>query len=187
MTTVDTTNGRVKGRVVAPPAFTFPDSGITVALPRLAPDTQAQIAQALGRDLDWAAAHPRPEPPMQTVEAIDGAMELPNVDDPAYKKAFSAYLVMFQAEVGRRMLELALDLIEVEVDTAAVTKRRALMAKIGAPFPEDADDREIYLKQICISSAFDSACLMAHVQGTAAPSKEGIQAALDMFRDLISG
>lgn len=182
----ETTNGRLRGRVAPLPTFTFPDSGITVQLPRLAPDTQAHIARTLGDDREWATDHPRPEPPIQTVEAIDGPMEAPNTDDPDYKKALSAYLITFQAEVGRRMLELAIDLIDVDVDTVAVEQRRRLMAKIGAPLPDDADDREIYIKQICISSAYDSACLMAHVQGTAAPTKEGIQAALDMFRDLVS-
>lgn len=183
--TAHTTNG-AGGRSTLP-AFTFPDSGITVRLPRFAPDTQAQIAVALGKDVEWHAAHPRPEPPLQEVEAIDGPMAVPNTDDPDYRKALGHYLMLYQVEVGRRMLELAIDLMDVEVDTQAVARRRQAMAKIGAPFPDDADDRDIYIRQIVISSAHDSATLIAHVQGTAAPSKEGIQAALDMFRHLLSG
>ena len=48
--TVETTNGHLKGRAVpALPQFTFPDSGITVGLRRLSPDTQDRIARELSR------------------------------------------------------------------------------------------------------------------------------------------
>ena len=61
------------------------------------------------------------------------------------------------------------------------------MAAVGAPFEDDADDRDIYLKQICVSSVMDAAALVAYVQGTSAPTQEAIQASLDMFRHQLSG
>jgi hypothetical protein len=171
------TNGR---HTVALPTFTFPDSGVTIRLRRISPDTQARIAQALSRE--WDVTNPRPSPPLQTVEAIDGRTDVPNVDDPAYGKALGAWMGLFNAEVGRRLLLLALSMIEVEVDAGAVAQLKEQMAAIGAPFEDDADDRDIYLKQICVSSVLDAAALVAYVQGVSAPTKEGIQATLDMFQ-----
>lgn len=177
-----TTNGR---GAAALPTFTFPDSGIAVKLRRISPDTQARIAQALSKE--WDATNPRPQPPIQTVEAIEGPSEVPNASDPAYTKALGDWLVMFNVEVGKRLLLLALSMVEVEVDHDALAQLKASMAAVGAPFDEDADDRDIYLKQICVSSVLDAAALVAYVQGTSQPTKEGIQATLDMFQRSVSG
>lgn len=187
MTAIETTtNGRERGRAAPLPSFTFPDSGITVQLRRISPDAQARIGQAIVSDTEWHKLHPKPEPPVQTVAAIDGPMEAPNVDDPAYKKAMSQYLAWMAAEAGVRLLELALRQIVVEVDTEAVAEHRENMAAVGAPLDEDASDRDIYLRQICVSSAYDAAALVAHVQGNSAPTRGAIQASLDMFRHQIS-
>ena len=125
MTAVETTNGHVKGRAAPLPLFTFPDSGITVALRRISPETQARIAQSLAKDAAWHALHPKPEPPIQHVEAIDGTTAVPNVEEPAYKQALSRYLAHFAAEVGQRLLDLALHQIVVEVDQVAVDQLKA--------------------------------------------------------------
>lgn len=187
MTATDTTNGVMKGRAAPLPSFTFPDSGITVQVRRISPDAQARIGQAIANDPEWHLLHPKPQPPMQIVEAIDGPMEAPNVDDPEYKRALSQYLAWMAAEAGVRLLELALRQIVVEVDTEAVSEHRANMAAIGAPLPEDTSDRDIYLRQICVSSTYDAAALVAHVQGASAPTRGAIQASLDMFRRAVQG
>jgi len=187
MTTIETTNGHVKGRAAPLPSFTFPDSGITVQLRRISPDTQAIIARSIASDAEWHQRHPRPEPPIQEVESIDGLSHIPNPDEPEYKKALATYLAWFSAEAGVRLLELALRQIVVEVDADAVSIHRENMAAIGAPIPDDADDREVYLRQLCVSSALDAASLVAYVQGSSAPTKEAIQAALDRFQRHVSG
>lgn len=176
------TNGR---SATALPTFTFPDSGIAVKLRRISPDTQARIALALSKE--WDATNPRPQPPIQAVEAIDGNTEMPNANDPDYLKAIAEWMGQFNAEVGKRLLLLALSMIEVTIDQAALDQLKREMAAIGAPFDADADDRDIYLKQICVSSVLDAAALVAYVQGTSAPTKEGIQATLDMFQRSVSG
>jgi hypothetical protein len=178
MTIAEATNGRAVRTAL--PSFTFPDSGITVRLRRISPDTQARIAQALSKE--WDATNPRPQPPLQHVETLDGESDVPNPEEPEYAKALHQWLTMFNIEVGRRLFELAMNMLVVDVDTVAVQQLRDEMAAIGAPFDDDADDREIYIKQVCISSVLDSAALVAYVQGASAPTKDAIQAALDMFQ-----
>lgn len=177
-----TTNGRQAGRAAPLPTFTFPDSGITVSLRRLAPGTQEQILHAVESDAAWCAAHPKPEPPLQAVTDLEGKTEqIPNPDEPGYIQALDAYTSALVAELGERLLALALRQVVVEVDEAAVKRLRDDMAAIGAPFPADADDREIYISRICISSVFDLSALLAYIQGRSGPTGAAIAQHRAMF------
>jgi len=170
-----TTNGRQRGRVAPLPTFTFPDSGITVELRRLAPGTQEQIAHAVEHDEEWRTEHPKPEPPLQTVTDLEGREELvPNDDEPEYKKRLGVYNAALNTEIGERLITLAKRQIVCEVDAEAVEKLRDDMAAIGAPFPEDADDADIYINRICISSVLDLGALLAYIQGSSRPTEAAI-------------
>lgn len=170
-----TTNGRQRGRAAPLPTFTFPDSGITVELRRLAPGTQEQIAHAVEHDEEWHTDHPKPEPPLQPVTDLEGKEELvPNADEPEYKKRLGAYNAALNTEIGERLIALAKRQIVCEVDEEAVKTLRDDMAAVGAPFPEDADDADIYLNRICISSVLDLGTLLAYVQGSNRPTEVAI-------------
>ena len=177
MTTVHepTTNGRQAGRQAPLPTFTFPDSGITVSLRRVATGTQEQIAHAIEHDPDWCAAHPKPEPPLQVVTDLEGKdTEIPNPDEPAYGRRRDAYILALNTEIGERLIALAVRQVVCDVDEEAVNLLRADMEAIGAPFPDDADDRDIYVRRICISSVFDLSALLAYIQGRSGPTEAAI-------------
>lgn len=177
--TTDIQNGHhSKGRA-APglPAFTFPDSGITVGLRRFAPDTQDQIARAIQRET------PPPSVPMVKTELDE---EEPNPADPDYQTALSAYMQQIVLEVSRKLVDLALRRMEVEVDTAAVAALREDMAAIGTPI-EDDDDRMVYIRHICISSTYDLTAMMAYLQRRSLPTEVAVQEFLESFQRDISG
>lgn len=175
VTTETTINGRQRGRAAPLPSFTFPDSGITVSLRRLAPDTQQHIARAVEGDAEWGAAHPRPEPPMQPVTDLEGKEELvPNPEEPEYKKRLSEYVMALNIEIGNRLLALALRQIVVDVDAEAVKSLRDDMDAIGAPIPDEVSDEEVYIHRICISSIFDIQVLLAYIQGHSGPTEAAI-------------
>lgn len=171
--TLERTNGHhPKGRA-APglPAFTFPDSGITVGLRRFAPDTQDQIARALQRE------NPPPALPMVETELGDE----PNPADPDYQTALSAYMQQIVLEVSRKLVDLALRRMDVEVDSAAVAALREDMAAIGTPI-EDDDDRMVYIRHICISSTYDLTVMMAYLQRRSMPTEVAVQEFLETFQ-----
>ena len=176
---LERTNGhRTKGRAAPLPAFTFPDSGITVGVRRFSPDLQDTIARAYTRD------HPAPLPPM--VEgAIEGEQE-PNPADPDYEQALNKYFQGVTLFVSQKMLELAFDSIVIQESdeemVAAVAALRAQMEKIGAPIDPDLDDRAVYIRFICINSTLDMTGLIAHLQRRSLPSEVAVGEFLESFQ-----
>lgn len=176
------TNGHhPRGRAAPPyPEFTFPDSGITVNVPRLSPDTQAQIGRVVREEMKQT--DPEPQIPMEPVEGLDGKLaEEPNPLNEAYQTAQTAWYTRYYAAIGKRFSDLVLRQVQVEVDADAVQRLREDMAAIRTPIPDDEDDRTVYLRRICISSWVDHEALMAFVQRRNQPTKEAIQAYLDTF------
>ena len=169
-----------RGRAAPLPAFTFPDSGITVGLRRFAPDLQDTIARAYQRD------HPVPPVPTATVEIGGEEMEEANPADPDYEQAVSAYLQRMALDVSAKLIDLALRRIEVEVDQAAVDALRADMAAIGSPI-EDDDDRMVYIRYICISSTYDLTSMLAYLQRRSLPTEVAVQEFLESFQRPLSG
>jgi hypothetical protein len=179
--TETTTNGRhhPQGRAAPKlPAFTFPDSGITVGLRRFAPDTQDTIARELMRQ------SPAPSVPVvEGIEREDGTYEMEeNPADEDYQQALSAYMQRISLTVGQKMVELALKRMEVEIDQEAVDQFKADMAEIGTPLDPELDDRAIYIRHICISSTYDLTAMMAYLQRRSLPTEVAVQEFLDSFR-----
>src|SRR6478672_4729889 len=144
--TIETTNGHLKGRAApALPQFTFPDSGITVGLRRFSPDTQDRISRELQRK--------SPPPAVPEIETELGTEE--NSADPDYQQAIGAYWTRIQIETAERMVALAFRQMEVEVDQAALGRLKADMEEIGTPLDAEKDDRELYIRHICITSSYD--------------------------------
>lgn len=175
---------RQKGRAVPPlPQFTFPDSGITVGLRRFAPDTQDLIARELMRQ------QPAPAVPLtEGVEREDGTFEMEeNPADPDYQQALVAHLNKINLQVSAKMVELALRRLEVEIDQQVVDHLKEDMAAIGTPLGDDLDDRMIYIRHICISSAYDLTAMMAYLTRRSLPTEVAVQEYLDSFRHNVSG
>ncbi len=176
---LERTNGHQKGRAVpALPQFTFPDSGITVGLRRLAPDTQDQITRALMRET------PAPEVPMvEGMERSDGTFEMePNPADPDYQATLAAYMRRIGMDASTKMFELAMRRIEVDVDQGAVTRYKEDMEAVGIPLDPDMDDKALYIRCICISSSYDLAAMLAYMQRRSMPTEVAVQEYLDSFQ-----
>jgi hypothetical protein len=166
-------NGHLKGRAApALPQFTFPDSGITVGLRRFSPDTQDRIARELSRK--------SPPPPAPEIETELGAES--NPADPDYQQALNAYWMRIQLETNERMFALALRQIEVDIDRAVLDRLKADMEEIGTPLDADKDDRELYIRHVCISSVYDLTALLSYLQRRSLPTEEAVQEHLDSFR-----
>lgn len=173
---MEATNGHLKGRAAPLPAFTFPDSGVTVGLRRFAPDTQDSIVRAIQRE------HPAPAVPTVEVEYEDGKItQEPNPADPDYQKALSDYLQWLALETSKKLVDLALRRIEVDVDHEAVAALRADMEAIGTPI-EDPDDRMVYIRHICISSTYDLTTMLAYLQRRSLPTEAAVQEFLESFQ-----
>lgn len=173
------TNGhRQKGRAAPLPAFTLPDSGITVGVRRFSPDLQDTIARAYTRD------HPPPEPPM-VESAIEGELE-PNAADPDYEQALNRYFQGVTTFVSQKMIELAFDSIVIQESDEEVKETvsalRAQMDKIGAPIDPDLDDRAVYTRFIAINSTYDLTCLIAYLQRRSLPAEVAVQEFLESFQ-----
>ena len=176
--TVETTNGHLKGRAgAALPQFTFPDSGITVGLRRFSPDTQDRIVRELQRK--------SPPPPAPEIETELGSE--PNPADPDYQQALATYWARINLEASERMFQLALRQIDVEVDHAALDRLKADMEAIDTPLDADKDDRDLYIRHICISSVHDLTALLSYLQRYSTPTEEAIQERLDSFRGNVPG
>lgn len=175
MTDVLTNGHRTRGRSVPPlPAFTFPHSGVTVGVRRFSADTQDTIRRELMR------VYPPPDPPIE-----DNGPELepaPNFADPDYKDAIAAYLRDIAVKLTTKMFELALRRIVVEVDTQALEQLKEDMRAIGTPLDETLDDRELYIRHICVSSTADLTALLAYLQGQSMPTPEVVQEFIDTFQ-----
>lgn len=185
------TNGRV---VPALPAHTFKDSGITVSLRKLSPLSMNEAMLAVWRE--WQAddepAHKEPQPPL--AKGVGGELE-PNPADPDYidaKKEWNKQLLIAGQE--RWLIFAALDAVECEVDTAAVERKRRARRLSGLP-PVDArmdatqeeQDKILYVTQICITTAEESAEFIRAVTSRSTPSEEGIQAHIATFQGAVEG
>lgn len=170
---VPTVNGIHTERAI--PMFTFPDSGITVGLQRLAPDTIATITRAIQREM------PPPEAPVQEV-IINGKKRMERNDAaPSYTKERAAYQEKVAAEIGERILKLVVRRITVEVDHEAVSRLREDMESIGSPI-EDVDDKAVYVRHICIGSVDDLNALSTYVLRISQPTEAAVKEHTDSFR-----
>lgn len=173
---LERTNGHhPKGRAAPLPAFTFPDSGITVGLRRFSPDLQDTIARTYQRE------NPPPEVPQVEVDYGEGPVLEPNAADPDYQQAVSSYLQKMTLDITAKMFDLALRRIEVEVDQDAVNQLRADMDAINTPI-EEADDRMVYIRYICISSTYDLTSLISYLQRRSMPTEVAVQEFLESFQ-----
>jgi len=176
-----------KGRTVPSlPTHTFKDSGITVSLRKLSPFTGDLIGRSLRKE------RPAPEPPVNLVQYGDGMpVQEKNTADPAYLQAMQEYDVWIAAEAGRRLMNLVIEEAIVikpeDIDADEVKRVRASMAKIGAPIDAENDDREVYIRYVCIATQEDLEELIAAATRRSQPTEAAIAENVLAFQGNVSG
>lgn len=175
--------GDKKIEIKSPPPvpFTFPDSGITVLVRRMSPDTMNLIGQAVRKSM------PPPEPPQQEVEYPDGSKRMEkNESHPDYRNAMEVYVMEVAQEAANRMMRFIARRVEVEVDLEAVQTFREDMEAIGVTL-EETDDKVVYVRHILVSSKEDYQALTNFIAQISQPTKEAVDAHKDSFRSDVSG
>jgi hypothetical protein len=180
---VDTlTNGHATKAIPELEAITF-STGVSVKIRPLATMTVQTINAAVRKDARFV----RPEPPRQKVEAIDGATEVANPDDPGYIAALADWQARFAEEVGVRFLKvLALRGVVMDIDGEWVAAFRADMDAAGAPV-DDLSDAELYLYHYAAPLPEDMELLQRKALRQAQPTEEAVQAHADSFRGDVPG
>lgn len=159
------------------PKFTFPDSRVTVELPRVGPDTLEAIQVAVSK-----AMPPPPVPQIQIGDAEDAEFQ-PNPQDPQYLAAVAQHRYDVQFEIGQRLFKFAILQMGVTVDAERLRNHVASLEAIGVPVPEFASEREAFIRLIALSSKDDIAAMMAYLMKRDVPAPEEVQAVIEAFRN----
>lgn len=174
---------KLHGRATPPlPEFTFPDSGITVKIRKMAPETAALVHKSLRKQ------RAAPEPPLNAVDYGDGKTRMErNLADPFYSKELDAYQTWFNEESGKRLIKLILqEGVIVEFDAEEVSDFRARMADQDLADELEGSDRDVYLKHFCLKSGNDMQALMGAVMAHSQPTEEAVQTHVETFRGDVS-
>lgn len=187
MTTTDTyTNGTSahKGRAVPPlPEHTFQDSGITVRLRKIAPNTQAQIALQIQREI------PRPQPPVNETSLGPEANEA----DPDYTRAVEEWERACSQRLNRTLFTIAALECECEVNMMDVERKQRSFRAAKFQWEEDLDmDEEdrakvFYIEHIACATPEDMKEFYAAVTRRSQPTEAAVQAHVDNFPGNVSG
>lgn len=179
MTTIEQTNGHVKGRAVPLlPLHTFQDSGITVGIRKIAPSTQQRLHDLILRE------HPKPMPP--TVETDLGPEE--NAADPDYLVRLGEWKNNVNRALNARMFKLACLECEVEVDTEEVKRKQAHFRAIGLDWDDDPklspeqNAKLFYIQHIACATTDDMKEFYAAVTQRSTPTEEAVARHIDTFR-----
>jgi len=171
---------RFRGRAVPDkPTFTFPDSKITVVLPRVGPDTLELVQVAVNKALP-----PPPIPRIVIGDPEDGETEL-NPQDPEYRKALAEHAWDVQFEIGKRLYAMGLQLMEFEIDQERLQRHLSALDAAGVEIPEGLSDRDKYIRFVMMSSKGDVEAMMAYMMRADVPKPEEVQAYIDTFRNQV--
>ena len=163
-----------------PPALPTVDltgSGYRVEFRPIGPLTVEEIRTAVRKAL------PEPDPPMNTVQGLDGKdTQEPNTADPDYLRALAEHDITVNTEVGERLFRLiARRSIATPVDAEAVAQLRSDMADIGVELPKD--DRDVFVRHILIGSNQDMTDLQNAILRRSQPTREAVTEKVESFSD----
>lgn len=174
----------VKGRAVPPlPLYIFKDSGITVGLRKIAPNTQAQLSIQIQRE------YPKPAPPVNQTELGAEANEA----DPDYLKAVREWERASAMALNRKMFTLAALECECAVDMDEVARKQRSFRAVGFTWEESPDlsDEErakvFYIEHIACATTEDLREFYEAVTRRSQPTEAAVQAHVDSFRGDVSG
>lgn len=206
MTAIETTNGRERGRHVAPlPAITL--AGVPVRLHRVGGTTLRELRAQVWQE--WAAsddeAKREPRPPVVAPVAADGVeVDLapePNHADPDYARALTDWEQRRARAVQERLNDyFALCVVEVDVDADALAHYRESRRRFGLPvrwdgpdyverFSAEDRDRMAYVVGVLMDSCTpaEARAFNAWVYDGQLPSQQEVSDALASFRPDVAG
>lgn len=182
--TIHANGTHVKGRAVPSlPLHTFKDSGITVGLRKIAPNTQAQIALQIQREL------PRPSPPIVKTELGEESNEA----DPDYVRVIGEWERECSMLLNRKMFTIAALECECEVDMDEVARKQRSFRAAKFEWEADADLTEeerakvFYIEHIACATQEDLREFYAAVTRRSQPTEAAVQAHIDSFRSDVPG
>src|ERR1051325_3353086 len=179
------TNGtHTKGRAVPPlPLHTFQDSGITVGLRKIAPNTQAQLSLQIQREI------PRPQPPVNQTELGPEKNEA----DPDYARQLEEWERACSMRLNRIMFTIAALECECGVDMEEVERKQRSFRAAKFQWEEDPDlsDAErakvFYIEHIACATQEDMREFYAAVTRRSQPTEAAVRAHIDSFRGDVPG
>lgn len=173
-----------KGRAVPPlPEHTFQDSGITVRLRKIAPNTQAQLSLQVQRE------NPRPPPPIVKTELGEEANEA----DPQYIRDLDEWERECAQALNRKMFTIAALECECEVDMDEVQRKQRSFRAAKFQWEEDLDMSEedrakvFFIEHIACATQDDLREFYAAVTRRSQPTEAAVQAHVDNFPGNVSG
>lgn len=182
--TLHTNGTALKGRAAPPlPEHTFQDSGVTVRLRKIAPNTQAQLSLQVQREI------PKPQPPTVKTELGPEA----NDADPDYLRLVDAWESDCAMRLNRRLFTLAALECECEVDMEEVERKQRNFRAIGFEWEEteglsDQDRAKVfYIEHIACATQEDMREFYAAITRRSQPTEAAVQAHVDSFRSDVSG
>ena len=146
-------------------------TGIVVTVKPLNPFFGTDAAMALRR------TYPRPQPPLQEVEGLNGKEMQPNRANQDYLRELAEYNRMINTKAFEWSLEEACD---VEIDPERLAARKAKYAARGMELPET--DKLAYLTRVAIGSADDLSAVREAIQELAVPTEDAIREKADGYK-----
>lgn len=174
----------LKGRAAPPlPLYTFQDSGITVGIRKIGPNTQAQLALQIQRE------QPKPQPPINETPLGPEA----NTADPDYARRLDDWERDCAQSLNRKMFTIAALECECEVDMGEVERKQRTFRAAKFQWEEDSDlsDAErakvFYIEHIACATQDDMGEFYQAVTRRSQPTEAAVQAHVDSFRGDVSG
>lgn len=155
--------------------YTFTDSGITITIRKISPNTLMEFQRWFERN------HIEPTAPVNKVTYPDGqVVDEENLSHPDYKKALQDYRVLYQ----RRMQELFVRRgVVIELNEAQLKEVNDLKAEWQAQYNEEigGSDKEIYIEHICISTPEEMKELIEVISRRTLPTEAAVSEATARF------
>jgi hypothetical protein len=148
--------------------FTFPSTGLTCQIARVAPYVTFAVRQAMESK--------RPQPPMQEVEYPDGTRLEPNLGHPDHARNMRDFDIAVGDACVRAMIVAGL----VEFDREAVQTMRQKLTALGADLQHE-DDALVYVLYWAAADSEDVIALVRAIQGESNATEEAIKIAGDTF------
>ena len=187
---------RDKGRFAPPlPTYTF-DTGITVGVRKVGVMTQQAVMQAIADEWE-ARGDGEPKPPTHRVNYGDDETpdykDEPNAADPDYLTRLNAWNQRYQLEIQNRIFTLAALEAEIEVDHAALARKRRSLARVGVTLHDDPDltDEENaqvhYFKHVAAATQEDLAGFYQALTRRSQPTQEAVEQHKASFQSDLEG
>lgn len=165
---------------------TIETTGRTVRLRKLSVLFRGEIRKQVAAD----PAFKKPDPPVYRGDYGDGEVDIVNAKHPQYLIALQEWEQRIGEESGLRLVDLivrrGIVVDDDEIDREAVAAVRADMEAIGVSV-KHMDDREVYVRFVCVGVEADWFALVDAVFSKSAPQEAAVQAHVDTFPGPVQG